>query len=656
MEYRREIDGLRAVAVLPVILFHAGFTWFAGGYVGVDVFFVISGYLITTILINELESGTFSIAKFYERRARRILPALFFVMVCCIPFAWHWMLPYQFLDFTDSLIAVSLFSSNILFWRKSNYFAPAAEESPLLHTWSLAVEEQFYIFFPLLLLVLWGIGRRPLFHIILALSCVSLLLAEYGWRNHATATFYLLPTRAWELGAGALCAFLLHRKTPRGNQTLAAIGLGCLLFSIFGYDDQVPFPSVYTLLPVVGTSLIILFASKGTFTARLLSTQALVGIGVISFSAYLWHQPLFAFARIRTLWDPSWVTMASLSCLSIMLAYLSWKYIEQPFRTCSFAFMKSRAKIFATSAIASSAFFASGLYGHITNGADHRINLPSAIVKDLFVKEFNKECFDFSMKHIRRHGFFCTLGNPQSEPDLAIVGDSHALSFLGPFHDAFSKTNNALIFSGISGCPSLLNTYVLRNDNKRETCNSRNHEGFQQIVDKGITKVVLISRWTYYSTGDITNQFRHIGLEYDIKKDRNASFNVFASQLEETLRFFQEKGIEVYVFHQPPFQELDARNVYNWLALFGKEEADNIMINASLQQSVHDRRYQRLKETIDDKASLFEGVTTIDFSEALCPEGLCLIGNQELSYYLDKDHLSNTGAALVLAPHLEKFM
>ena len=149
MKYRAEIDGLRALAVVPVILFHAGFELFSGGFVGVDVFFVISGYLITTILIEDIESQRFSLVNFYERRARRILPALFFVMLVCIPFAWMWMLPYQMKDFSQSLVAVSLFASNILFWRESGYFAAAAEEKPLLHTWSLAVEEQYYVLFPI---------------------------------------------------------------------------------------------------------------------------------------------------------------------------------------------------------------------------------------------------------------------------------------------------------------------------------------------------------------------------------------------------------------------------------------------------------------------------------------------------------------------------
>lgn len=372
MKYRSEIDGLRSIAVLPVIFFHAGFSLFSGGYVGVDVFFVISGYLITTILIDQISTGKFSIVDFYERRARRILPALFFVMLFTIPFAWLWMVPQQFKDFSQALVAISFFASNILFWRKEDYFAPAAEENPMLHTWSLAVEEQFYIFFPILLLIIWRFGKNPVFYTVLILSFISLLLAEYGWRNHPAANFYLLPTRAWELGVGAVCAFLLHGKTAKPNQLLSGFGLLMIAYSIFAFDETVPFPSVYALVPVVGTALIILFGSKGTLIEKLLSIKVLVGVGLVSFSAYLWHQPLFALARIRGLDIDSATLMLSLSAVSILLALFSWRYVEQPFRkkggAVSTGSRFSRNQLFGMAAIFSIGFIGLGLKGHFSNG------------------------------------------------------------------------------------------------------------------------------------------------------------------------------------------------------------------------------------------------------------------------------------------------
>ena len=301
MKYRAEIDGLRALAVIPVMLFHAGFEIFNGGFVGVDVFFVISGYLITTILIEDIEKNSFSLINFYERRARRILPALLLVMFTCIPFAWMWMLPNQMKEFSQSFVAVSLFVSNIYFWRESGYFAAAAEEKPLLHTWSLAVEEQYYLLFPIFLILTWRFGKNKVFWMIVVFAAISLILSEWGWRNKANLNFYLAPTRVWELFAGSIAAFIIHKRGVQNNNVLSAFGLGAIIFSIFFYDKSTPFPSIYTLVPVIGVVLLILFADNKTYAAKLLSTKVFVGIGLISYSAYLWHQPLFAFARIRFL-------------------------------------------------------------------------------------------------------------------------------------------------------------------------------------------------------------------------------------------------------------------------------------------------------------------------------------------------------------------
>ena len=229
MKYRAEIDGLRALAVLPVILFHAGFEWFSGGFVGVDVFFVISGYLITTIIISEMAEGKFSIANFYERRARRILPALFFVMAVSIPFAWLWLTPTDLANFGQSLVAVSTFSSNILFWLESGYFDTSAELKPLLHTWSLAVEEQYYILFPIFLMLTWRLGIKRILILLSIIFLISLGVAQYGAYHFPTATFFLLPTRGWELLVGVFAAFYLkyntHLKSHSINQTLSLLAL-----------------------------------------------------------------------------------------------------------------------------------------------------------------------------------------------------------------------------------------------------------------------------------------------------------------------------------------------------------------------------------------------------------------------------------------------
>ncbi|MEZ5536017.1 MAG: acyltransferase [Thiolinea sp.] len=335
MQYRKEIDGLRAFAVIPVILYHAGISGFSGGFVGVDIFFVISGYLITSIIIGELETGKFTIAGFYERRARRILPALFFVMLAALPFAWWLLLPHELTGFGRSMLAVTVFASNILFWQESDYFATDSELIPLLHTWSLAVEEQYYVIFPVLLMLCWKFGLRRVTVIIASIAIISLGLAEWGWRHDASANFYLLPSRAWELMAGAGCALYLgHNARPGGApaQWLSLTGLVLLILSVFWLDDSVPFPSLYAIPPVLGTALVILFAHPGTWAGKLLSLPVFVGIGLISYSAYLWHQPMFAFARLYYADEPALFIILGLATLAFVLAAFSWRFIEPPFR------------------------------------------------------------------------------------------------------------------------------------------------------------------------------------------------------------------------------------------------------------------------------------------------------------------------------------
>ncbi len=336
MKYRSEIDGLRAVAVVPVILFHAGLDLFSGGFVGVDVFFVISGYLITTIIINELDRGNFSLGQFYERRVRRILPVLFLVMLVSIPIAWIVLLPQDMKDFGQSIVSVVVFSSNFLFWIESGYFETAAELKPLLHTWSLAVEEQFYIFFPLFLMAAWGKGRKWIIMVLAMVCLLSLGAAHWAAYNKPDAAFYLLPFRGWELLLGSFAALYLQKRGLPDNSALGNLtsltGLLMVIASVFLYDNSTPFPSFYALLPTVGTVLLILFATRGTIAHTCLSFKPVVAIGLISYSAYLWHQPLFAFARHQIYLSVSETTFLFLAFLCLPLSYLSWRYVEQPFR------------------------------------------------------------------------------------------------------------------------------------------------------------------------------------------------------------------------------------------------------------------------------------------------------------------------------------
>ena len=383
MRYRPEIDGLRAIAVAAVILFHAGFALFGGGFVGVDVFFVISGFLITSIIVEELKTGRFSVLRFYERRARRILPALFTVMAACVPFAYRLLSPDDLKDFAQSLAAICLFASNVLFWGESGYFDTQAELKPLLHTWSLAVEEQFYVLFPLLLLVAWRLGRRFLLVLIGAIAALSFITSVEEVKNFPSAAFYLLPSRAWQLLVGALASFVADRwpsvalRQPAVRLASEAFGWGgmaMIVMALFLFDEQTPFPGLNAALPTVGTVLVLLGASDRTSVGRMLAWRPLVGLGLISYSAYLWHQPLFAFTKHALLADLPTDLAIVLCAVTIVLACLSWRYVEQPFRDRS---LISRGMVFALSAAGMAAFVGLGFIGHRMSDQITQVRLRS---------------------------------------------------------------------------------------------------------------------------------------------------------------------------------------------------------------------------------------------------------------------------------------
>ena len=443
LKYRPEIDGLRAFAVIPVILFHAGFQLFGGGFIGVDVFFVISGYLITSIIINDIEAGTFSFWTFYERRARRILPALFFVTFCCIPFAVLWIIPSELEKFSDTLISVILFVSNINLLQQSGYFDTAGELKPLLHTWSLAVEEQYYIIFPIALTLLWRLGRRYVVWALGFIALVSLVGSEYGSRYFPLANFYLLPTRAWELIAGALCSFAIIKPNIWRDNLLSIAGVIAIAVSIFAYDETVSFPSIYALMPVLGACAILLFAREGTLTCYFLSIKPIVGIGLISYSAYLWHQPLFAFARIRSLTEPSIQLMMLLAAASIALAYFSWRFIERPARRIGTYPFPNRRTIMISLSMFASLIVAFGITGKTAKGFPYRAQIPLASSAEFnFPNVKNGYCF-YSINNLKdleigANGVKCKLGAEANSKSVLLFGDSLA-GHWEPFWDKVGK-------------------------------------------------------------------------------------------------------------------------------------------------------------------------------------------------------------------------
>jgi peptidoglycan/LPS O-acetylase OafA/YrhL len=394
-----------------------------------------------------MEQGKFSLNNFYERRARRILPALFFVMAVCIPFAWMWLLPPDLKDFAQSLAAVSTFSSNILFWKESGYFATVAELKPLLHTWSLAVEEQYYIGFPLFLMLAWRLGKRWIITILFSVALISLGVANWGAYNAPVSTFYLIPTRGWEILLGSFVAFYFNavkqsnNEAQSVNQILSLLGVLLILIAIFAFDKQTPFPSLYTLVPTLGTVLIILFTNENTLVYRILSKRLLVGMGLISYSAYLWHQPLFSFARHALEEQPTAYVTTSLIVLTILLAVITWKFVEMPFR--------KRNQISTSTLVTGSLGFVAvfillGLYGHFTDGYERHwfdskssaITKTYRLMKDAKNKELEQDNGDcrFNVRNLTTElGARIKQCKDKYGAGYAILGDSHAIDLYGVF-------------------------------------------------------------------------------------------------------------------------------------------------------------------------------------------------------------------------------
>jgi len=634
MMYRSEIDGLRAIAVVPVILFHAGFQMFSGGFVGVDIFFVISGYLITTIIIDDIEKNQFSVANFYERRARRILPALFFVILCCIPFAWIWMLPDELRTFSQSIISVIFFASNLFFWQKSGYFSASSEEMPLLHTWSLAVEEQYYVLFPVFLILTWRFGKNRVFWIIVGLAAISLALSEWGWRNKETANFYLSPMRAWELFAGSISAFIVRKHGVKSFNSIALLGLGAIVFSIFTYDETTPFPSFYSLVPVLGTVLLILYSGKETFVSRFLSMRLIVGMGLISYSVYLWHQPVFAFAKIRLLNAPSTELMIFLCVLSILLGFLSWKYIEQPFRNKK-GLLKRRLGVFSVSFAGAVAFLIIGFGGQLQDGYKQRLDIPNSVYNSTTSSGRKYECFSKHNIH-DVDDWYCELGAGSAERSFAVFGDSHSLAIVRAADEVINEIGLSGVYVGTFGCIPFLAIHSLRGDQNEKNCHKLNERVFEYVKNNQIKVLILVARWTYYTDGGYDgSDFSFISTDKNGIKSKEESREAFRKGLWKTVKAYSRIGVEVVIVPQVPQQKFDAMDIYRTVYA---EDAANLRDN-----SVSVQEHRRLQSFVNSLFSEFK-IKTLSLDGIFCDDFKCNVGTLSESFYWDNDHLSVVGS------------
>ncbi len=626
MNYRHEIDGLRAIAVIPVIFFHAGLPYFSGGFVGVDVFFVISGYLITSILLRDISVGSFSLINFYERRARRILPALCVVLFFSVLFSWFVLLAADMKEFSQSLVSVSLLSPNLFYWMQTDYFSSAAEMKPLLHTWSLGVEEQFYLFWPLIILFVWKFQRANRFLVLSVLGLTSFFIMQYTLSQSVSLAFYHLPTRAWELIIGALAAlFLNSQKQPISRHLTATImstlGLGLIFLSVVWLDKKSGYPSTLTLFPTLGTLLVIIYSQPKSAVTRFLSHPWLVAIGLISYSAYLWHQPIFAFAKHYLIAPPSWQVMTFLAFLSFCFAYCSWRFIERPFRSVS---KVSRHYFIRCCVVSFLLFFGFGLAGHFSNGFDGRhINNVSLREIDQLLKPnygLSKTCDGhFQQTEVCVYGDF---------PDTVLWGDSYAMH-LAP---ALTGGENRLSFvqHTRSSCRPVLGLSIMGGDYSADwakDCVNFNKKTVDWIVaNDHIKRVVISSMFLFsgYSLFDGTTIHA-----YDSK--------MVESALVSSIGLLKRFDKEVIIVSPMPSNGNDIGRCLARSKLAGQN-----LHGCDFNSSDWSDEFLEGQALVSLLAS--EGHRILWLDEIFCESGKCRTFYEETFVYRDKGHLSVLGA------------
>lgn len=632
MQHRREIDGLRALAVLPVILFHAGLPGFAGGFVGVDVFFVISGYLITSIILAEQAAGTFTLAGFYERRARRLLPALFIVLLVSLPCAWFLLTPPELKAFAQSLIGVAVFASNVHFARSSGYFATEAESQPLLHTWSLAVEEQFYLLFPLLLLGLrrWSPGRTRA--LIGALAMASLGSALWGLHSSPDQVFYAMHARGWELLLGA---WIATRPSPQpagerpglAAEAGAATGLVLLAISIACFDAQTPMPGLHALVPTLGTALLILHATETTHVGRWLGHPALVSTGLVSYSAYLWHQPLFAFARHALGGPPPAALMLTLALATLALAWWTWRYVERPFRQRGHL---ERRRIFGLAIAGSTLFLAVGLAGQVTQGFMNvkATDSQRAVLDSAKASPRRKACHTEGAE-------FLPPAQACSYPAAgqlhwAVLGDSHAVELAQALAQRIGPRGEKLLHLSFSRC---IPAFDERQTPEHDACRTWTRQAVAQLEQRAeVQRVVVVYRINAWLFGG--HEQAYPAWPDDVgPQERELRWKAYTNLLKHLVA----QGKQVVLVLQAP--ELP-RRIDTLLFQTGGEGTDV----PGAQRSWWD---QRNRYVISRLRELPAEVTVVDPTALLCDTQRCWAARKEVGLYFDDDHLSVAGAGLV---------
>ncbi|MBI1329845.1 MAG: acyltransferase family protein [Alphaproteobacteria bacterium] len=641
--YRADIDGLRAIAVLPVVLYHFGVAPFSGGFVGVDIFFVISGFLITQLIHAEMRESRFSIVGFYERRVRRIFPALFAVLAATAIASYVWLFPSDFKNYADSLLGTAVFGSNFVFWSEAGYFDAAATLKPLLHTWSLAVEEQFYLIFPLILFFAAKASRRVLLLIVAAIFVVSLVASIWATHKAPDSAFYLLPFRMWELLLGSLLA-LGEWPVPggrAGREFAGVAGLALIGIAVFTFTGETLFPGAAALLPCVGAGLIIWSgAGGGTITAAFLSTRPMVWTGLISYSLYLWHWPLVVFARYDAFTAlPAWET-ALLIAASIALAALSWRFVEQPFRgRHSFA---SRRMVFQLGGVSMAGAIAIGFAIVVLSGVPSRFDAHTRAILAVADENVNATsgCFNNPLDAIKA-GKLCVVGAKNKPPSFIMWGDSHAGMLEPLVADLMAGRGRAGLYAGRNTCPPLLRVTV----NKSRLCRAHNTAMLKAALDPRITDVVLTANWSRMAEGTVFGDVEagEVRLADDETREDGIAANhpAFARGLERTISALVKAGKHVVIIASVPEIGWRVPETYAHIVATGSgfDIRPTHQAVRARQRFVNDQ-FERMRERY--------GVTVVYPDRILCANR-CAIAKDGMPFYRDHHHLTLVGAELLRA-------
>jgi len=659
IHYRPDIDGLRAVAVLAVIGFHYFPHLVTGGYVGVDIFFVISGFLITNIILIDLDRDRFSFRNFYARRVRRIFPALLLVLAAVLAFGWRALFSFELETLGKHVFGGAAFMANILYWQESGYFDPASFSKPLLHLWSLGIEEQFYLLFPGLLYLSRKFKLK-------AVYVIGILLALSFFYNYAlykqrevAADFYSPLTRFWELMIGAVLAAVgrnraefrtrPENKADSDGRAIATItsALGCILLfiAIFLFRERTAYPGHWALTPTMGAALVILAGSKGWFNRRLLSAKWLVAIGLISYPLYLWHWPLFSFPYIINGARPDPLVRIGALAVSLALAALTYKLVERPLRFGPGA-RRLKTGLLAALMIIMGAL---GLYAKSSHGFPERSHMLSYKPYESY-----ERMPEFLSKLTRQHEG-CLLYAPEMPSDsyckfrdegsgftVAVIGDSHALAA----YPGLAKLNSTLGYNTVllagSGLPPFLGL-----ERAGATKARREHEAklINTIINLAITKndirkVFIIIHGSAYFTGQSVSGYKLV--EGDIVTQAN-----FAESLNKTVEKLAEAGKEVFVVMELPMAKDNL--AYHVPRPFRRVKPPPSPV---YKHEVVERQndYKRILDNLGK-------ATIIDPADAFCPEEECLAYSPAgLPFYIDDNHLNALGSDFLAERVLKKYL